>query len=75
MSDGDQFIARLLGPASPEILCEECFQHLDAYVEAEIAGADAELLAPGMRAHLQGCPACTEEHEGLVALLRHDADA
>ncbi|MDQ3740422.1 MAG: hypothetical protein M3320_01205 [Actinomycetota bacterium] len=58
-------IARLLGPAGPEVSCEECFELLDQYVELEIAGDDADARLPGMRAHLQGCPACHEDHESL----------
>ena len=47
--------------------CEECFERLDEYVELELEGADAEARVPGMRAHLDGCPACREEHESLRA--------
>jgi hypothetical protein len=67
MSD---LIARLLGPAGPELTCEACFDELDRYAELELAGADAEAAVPGMRAHLEGCPACHEDHEALLALLR-----
>jgi hypothetical protein len=28
---------------------------------------------PGMRAHLEGCPACSEEYESLRALVLKDA--
>jgi hypothetical protein len=38
-------------------------------VELELQGRDAEARIPGMRAHLDGCPACHEEHESLHALL------
>ena len=62
-------LARVLGPAGPEVTCEACFEHLDAYVEMERAGVDAEASVPGMRAHLVGCPACAEEHQSLRALL------
>ena len=65
----DDLIARLLGPPGPEVTCETCFEELDRYVELELAGADVEAAVPGMRAHLQGCPACREEHDSLVALL------
>jgi predicted anti-sigma-YlaC factor YlaD len=65
----DDLIARLLGPPGPEVTCETCFEELDRYVELELAGKDAEAAVPGMRAHLQGCPACREEHDSLVALL------
>ena len=62
-------LARVLGPAGPEVSCETCFEELDRFVELELAGADAEAAVPGMRAHLQGCPACSDEHQSLRALL------
>ena len=63
-------IRGLLGPEGPEVTCDECFEHLDRYVELELRGADAEAAVPGMSAHLEGCPACREEHDSLVALLQ-----
>ncbi|HEX2377587.1 MAG TPA: hypothetical protein VHI30_08520 [Gaiellales bacterium] len=75
---------RLLGPDGPELGCDECFEFLDRYVEAEVAGEPAlhgcpRCVSPeaceqagaclGMRAHLEGCPACAEEHASLTALL------
>jgi hypothetical protein len=66
----DELLGRVLGPAGPEIGCDECFEQLDRYVEVALAGGDAENAVPGMREHLEGCPACSEEHESLVALLR-----
>ena len=67
--DLKQALGRLLGPAEPEISCDECFQHLDRYVELEVGGQDADAAIPGLRAHLVGCPACREEHESLRALV------
>jgi hypothetical protein len=65
----DEFLGRLLGPDGPELTCEECFEHLDRYVELELSGADADAGVPGMRAHLAGCPACDEDHRSLLALV------
>ena len=65
----DRLLGRLLGPAGPELSCEECFEELDRYVELERAGADADAAVPGMSAHLEGCSACAEDHESLYALL------
>jgi hypothetical protein len=65
-------LLRLLGPAGPELDCDECFADLDRYVELELDGADADVLVPGLRAHLAGCPACAEDHESLRALLELD---
>jgi hypothetical protein len=68
-SSHPEWLAKLLGPEGPEVTCEQCFAALDGYVELERAAADAEASYPGMRAHLQGCPACREEHDLLLALL------
>jgi predicted anti-sigma-YlaC factor YlaD len=65
-------LERLLGPTGPELTCERCFELLDEYVELELESADADARVPGMRAHLDGCPACREEHESLRDLLRAD---
>jgi hypothetical protein len=59
----------LLGPKGPELTCEECFDQLDRFVELELAAVDADAAIPGMRAHLEGCPACHEDHESLKALV------
>jgi hypothetical protein len=64
-----QALRRLLGPSEPEVGCDECFEQLDRYVELELAGKDADGAIPGLRAHLDGCPACREEHESLRALV------
>jgi hypothetical protein len=66
----EQTVERMLGPTGPELGCDECFAELDRYVDLEVAGVDADAAVPGLRAHLAGCPACREEHESLLALVR-----
>lgn len=67
--DVQRLLARLTGPAGPELSCDECFEQLDRYVELELAGTDADAAIPGMSAHLEGCSACAEDRESLRALL------
>ena len=67
--DIEQALGRLVGPLEPEVGCDECFDELDRYVELELAGSDADAAVPRLRAHLDGCPACREEHDSLVALV------
>jgi hypothetical protein len=67
--DRNHLIRSLLGPEGPELSCEECFEQLDRYVELELAGADADEAVPGMRAHLDGCPVCHEDHASLRAYV------
>jgi hypothetical protein len=67
--DTKRVLRRVLGPAGPELTCDECFEHLDLYVEIELAGRNADSEVPGMSAHLRGCPACADDHESLISLL------
>jgi hypothetical protein len=67
-----QRLRRVLGPSGPELTCEACFEQLDRHVELALAGADADAAVPGMRAHLEGCPACQEDHASLMALVAAD---
>jgi hypothetical protein len=68
-------LSRLIGPAGPELTCEQCFDQLDRYVELELGGSDADTAVPGMRAHLEGCPACAEDRDGLRELLLSEGPA
>jgi hypothetical protein len=65
----ERLLAGLLGPSGHELTCQQCFDLLDVYVEQELVGATADERVPGMREHLQGCPACAEEHDSLRDLL------
>ena len=67
--EDDELLRALLGSGGPELSCEECFEQLDRYVELELAGSNADEAIPGMRAHLEGCPACHEDHASLRAFL------
>ena len=68
-NDEATLLKRLLGPTGPEISCEQCFEELDRYVELELAGANADEAIPGMRAHLEGCPACHDDHDSLRSFV------
>jgi hypothetical protein len=67
--DKRMLVNRLLGPSEPEVTCEQCFELLDEYVELELQGEHADERLPGLRAHLEGCPACHEDHESLLAFV------
>ena len=62
----DPLLRALLGPGRPELTCEECFDELDVQVEIALKG---QPLDPRMQAHLDGCPACREDFESLMAFL------
>lgn len=71
----DTTLERLLGPAEPEIGCDQCFAAVDHYVELQLSAADADAAVPGMAAHLRGCPACADEYASLHELIRQDFPA
>lgn len=59
----------LLGGEGPDPGCEACFEELDRYAEALLAGRDATRLFPQVFTHLENCAACREDAEGLIAAL------
>jgi len=65
-------LGRVLGPGTPELTCEQCFEELDRYVELNLAGEPADARVPGMRAHLDGCPACAEDFASLRDLVTRE---
>ena len=72
-TDHEHVLALLVGSAEPELTCEQCFDLLDRYVDLELT--DASQTVPGMRAHLEGCPACDEDYESLLAFVTRPRDA
>lgn len=67
-------LARVLGSDRPELSCEECFARLDRYVELTLDGEGADREVPGMRAHLDGCPACAEDFRSLRDFVTLDRE-
>lgn len=64
-------LARALeGTRDEELGCDECFERLDRFVEAELAGLDAASAMPVVYHHLQMCGECREEYEALYHALR-----
>lgn len=60
----------LLRDTTPWLSCEQCFEQMDAYAEAVASGNDAHDVA--LERHLSACPACREEAQSLIDLLRAD---
>jgi hypothetical protein len=69
MNERDLF-TQLLGIPDEDAGCEGGMAVIAQYVELELAGRNARERLPGLAAHLRNCPACGEDYEGLVALVR-----
>ena len=61
---------RLLGTAGADAGCEGAFALLAEYVEGELAGRQMAELLPAVAEHLRNCPACGDDYQGLMALIR-----
>ena len=53
-----------------EIGCDECFERLDSFAEAELYGVEASTAMPLVGDHLDRCEDCRDEFEALLAALR-----
>ena len=56
-----------------EIGCDECFEQLDRFAEAVLAGKNAAEAMPLVQDHLNRCGDCREEFEALLTALRLSA--
>ena len=53
-----------------EIGCDECFERMDIFAEAELSGVDASAAMPLVGDHLDKCADCHSKFEALIRALR-----
>jgi len=53
-----------------EIGCDECFEQLDSFAEAELSRVDASAAMPLVRDHLDKCADCRSKFEALRTAVR-----
>ncbi len=53
-----------------EIGCDECFEQLDRFVEAELSGSEARSVMPLVGDHLDKCADCRSKFEALRTAVR-----
>jgi hypothetical protein len=53
-----------------EIGCDECFEQMDSFAEAELSGLDATAAMPLVGDHLDKCADCRSRFEALLTALR-----
>jgi hypothetical protein len=54
--------------------CDAGAAVIEAYVELELAGEDAEAAYPWIAAHLRSCKGCRTDHDGLLEAARRDVE-
>jgi predicted anti-sigma-YlaC factor YlaD len=73
MTDGRR-LDELLRAKDGDAGCTAGEDILDAYVELELAGEDPAQVYPGTAIHLESCPGCRADHDGLLEAARRFAD-
>jgi len=64
-----ELVREIVTARPDEIACDECFEHLNCFVETTLAGKDATAAMPLVQDHLNRCHDCREEFEALLAAL------
>ena len=70
MNDRRRQLDELLRAQAGDAGCTAGEEILDAYVELELAGEDPARVFPGTAIHLQSCPGCQADHDGLLEAAR-----
>ena len=60
----------LLRASDGDAGCAAGAEILEAYVELELAGKDPTRVYPGTAIHLESCPGCRGDHDGLLDAAR-----
>jgi predicted anti-sigma-YlaC factor YlaD len=71
---GHRHLDELLRARDGDAGCTAGEDVLDAYVDLELAGEDPARVFPGTAIHLQSCPGCRADHDGLLEAARRFAD-
>lgn len=77
MIDRRRQLDELLRATEGDAGCTAGLEILDAYVDREVAGKDPAREFPGTAIHLQSCPGCKADHDGLLEVARrwlHDPE-
>jgi hypothetical protein len=64
-------VEALLLDTTPWLSCDDCFVRMDTHAEALLSTGTSQ--DPAMDRHLQGCAACHDEAQSLLALLRRES--
>lgn len=70
-----KLVRGILTTREDEIVCSECFERIDRFVEMHLSGLNAEEAMPLVQDHLNRCQACCEEFEALLEVMRADLNS
>lgn len=65
----------ILSAEDEDITCDECYEHIDQYVDMLRAGEDAATVLPKVKTHLEQCRCCESELRAFIAILEAETSA
>jgi len=52
-----------------DITCDECYRHIDMYVDMLADGTKPSQVLNRVESHLKQCPYCEEEFQALISII------
>jgi hypothetical protein len=68
-----RFFEFLLAEDAETIDCQSVLDAVHRYVDLEVEGRQADVLMPGVAAHLTGCSSCGDMYEAVAELAKREA--
>ncbi|MBN1123217.1 MAG: hypothetical protein JXJ17_19250 [Anaerolineae bacterium] len=67
-------VKTIFNTKTDDITCDECFEHIDEYVDMIHAGQDPSEVLPQVKSHLEQCRCCEMEFRALISILEGEID-
>jgi hypothetical protein len=67
-----RFLSQISNTKKDELPCDDVFDLLDVYADAQAKGEDPSVYLPLVKHHLEMCRDCFEEYESLMAILENE---
>lgn len=65
----------ILSAEDEDITCDECYEHIDQYVDMLRAGENAATVLPKVKTHLEQCRCCESELQAFIAILEAETES
>ncbi len=66
----DKMVRFIVKTHKEDITCDECYEHIDRYVDLIDSGAPLDQVLISVQRHIENCPCCFHELEALQAILK-----
>jgi len=68
-----EIVKTIFAAQEDDITCDECYAHIDQYVDMLRAGQDPAQVLPQVKSHLEQCRCCAWEFQALIDILEAES--